>query len=199
MDVAPDLKSQASAASLESALSIAKLYDSQTSLNRMSGGSLLATKRSSNALADFPAPPETQTSASSAAARAVSAEAPQSLAPADSAATATDVQASQAADEAEVGAEAQAEVFGGAKEEKEEAAAMGSGHLTGLLRYRAPIQPPQSGKLESFDRKIGRAANALRVRDIALLAISLVLQRNFRHEFHVPMHIATAVLPACWC
>ena len=35
---------------------------------------------------------------------------------------------------------------------------------SGLLRYRAPIDPQQRGKLESFDRKIGRAANALRVR-----------------------------------
>ena len=35
---------------------------------------------------------------------------------------------------------------------------------SGLLRYRAPIDPQLRGKLESFDRKIGRAANALRVR-----------------------------------
>ncbi len=37
VDVAPELKSQASAASLESALSMAKLYDSQTNLSRLSG------------------------------------------------------------------------------------------------------------------------------------------------------------------
>ncbi|BDA44397.1 probable phosphoinositide phosphatase SAC1 at N-terminal half [Coccomyxa sp. Obi] len=160
VDVAPDLKSQASAASLESALSIAKLYDSQTSLNRLPGGSSLATRRSSLALADTPAPAETQTSAPSTAPEP-SAEASQSLPAADSAVTTTDVQATQAADEAEAAAEAQAEL-GGATEENEEVAAKGSGHLTGLLRYRAPIQPLQSGKLESFDRKIGRAANALR-------------------------------------
>jgi hypothetical protein len=40
---------------------------------------------------------------------------------------------------------------------------------SGLLRYRAPIDPRQRGKLESFDRKIGRAANALRVRGAVLL------------------------------
>jgi hypothetical protein len=45
----------------------------------------------------------------------------------------------------------------------EAAAKPGGGQLTGLLRYRAPIDPQQRGKLESFDRKIGRAANALHV------------------------------------
>ena len=48
----------------------------------------------------------------------------------------------------------------------EEGEAGGSGLVrerSGLLQYRAPIDPQQRGKLESFDRKIGRAANALRV------------------------------------
>ena len=33
--------------------------------------------------------------------------------------------------------------------------------LTGLARFRAPVRPSATGKLESFDRRIGRAAYAL--------------------------------------
>ena len=42
---------------------------------------------------------------------------------------------------------------------------------SGLLKYRAPIDPQQRGKLESFDRKIGRAANALRVRSFVMACL----------------------------
>ena len=34
---------------------------------------------------------------------------------------------------------------------------------SGLLKYRAPTVPAQRSKLESFDRKIGRATNSLKV------------------------------------
>lgn len=47
--------------------------------------------------------------------------------------------------------------------QEEEAERKQATPLTGLLRYRAPVDPEQRGKLESFDRKIGRAANALHV------------------------------------
>lgn len=33
--------------------------------------------------------------------------------------------------------------------------------VSGLARFRAPMRPPATGKLESFDRRIGRGANAL--------------------------------------
>ncbi len=41
------------------------------------------------------------------------------------------------------------------------AAAAGAGRASGLARFRAPVRPAPTGKLESFDRRIGRAANAL--------------------------------------
>lgn len=156
MDVAPDLKSQASAASLESALSIAKLYDSQTSLARLSGASL-GTRRSQHAVADAPIPSEN----SAPPAPAESADSALPLAPSDTAAPQTPAEASAAQDAAD-----ETEAAAAVAEVEEEAAGNGGGYLTGLLRYRAPMSPPQNGKLESFDRKIGRAANALRVRVI---------------------------------
>ena len=39
-----------------------------------------------------------------------------------------------------------------------------SGKASGLTKYRAPTAPLQRSKLESFDRKIGRATNSLKVR-----------------------------------
>ena len=160
VDVAPDLKSQASAASLESALSIAKLYDSQPGFARLSGASL-GTRRSQHAVTDPPAASEQQSTEVPAPAQSTNS----SLLPAssDTAAAQTPAEASGAQDAAE-GAEAAAPEAGPGVAVEEEAAGQGGGYLTGLLRYRAPMSPPQSGKLESFDRKIGRAANALRVR-----------------------------------
>ncbi|KAK9915535.1 hypothetical protein WJX75_000406 [Coccomyxa subellipsoidea] len=152
VDVAPDLKSQASAASLESALSIAKLYDSQTSLARLSGASL-GTRRSQHAVADAPTPSEN----SAPPAPAESADSALPPAPSDTAAPQTPAEASAAQDAAD-----ETEAAAAVAEVEEEAAGNGGGYLTGLLRYRAPMSPPQNGKLESFDRKIGRAANALR-------------------------------------
>lgn len=35
--------------------------------------------------------------------------------------------------------------------------------VSGLTKYRAPTAPLQRSKLESFDRKIGRATNSLKV------------------------------------
>ncbi len=154
VDIAPDLKSQASAASLESALSIAKLYDSQPSLARLSGASL-GTRRSQHTAGDAPASAEQQASAPSAPAE-----------PGDPPAPAADAAVTEAAAEASGAANAAEAAAGAAEAAAEEEADAGQqgGYLTGLLCYRAPMQPPQNGKLESFDRKIGRAANALRVR-----------------------------------
>lgn len=166
VDVAPDMRSHASVASLESALSMAMQHESQASLNQLSS----SARRSSLTAEDASAAAEQEISAPSAAAdatdpqptapnTAAASELPEAAAPAAEAATDVPAVAAGEAPPAEAAEQAQQD---GDDISKGEGSAIG--YLTGLLRYRAPVQPLQNGKLESFDRKIGRAANALRVR-----------------------------------
>ena len=81
---------------------------------------------------------------------------------------------------------------------------------SGLMKYRAPTAPLQRSKLESFDRKIGRATNSLKVSYSGILCAHLLrpsvssktsgVPVAFMHRlsYGVSGHRSWAELAFCW-